>query len=75
LRYLIVRRTGVDRYTICAERYVGPTVANIVTAGAQPAVIKADYHRRLLPMGGKTVDKGGSGADSDELSVVVLLST
>jgi hypothetical protein len=34
-------------------------VINIVTTGAQPAVMKADYHRRLLPMGPKPSVKEG----------------
>jgi hypothetical protein len=50
-------------------------VVNIVTASAQPAVMKADYRHRLLLTGPKPSVKGGSRADGDELSVVMFLST
>jgi hypothetical protein len=34
-------------------------VVNIITTSAQPAVMKSDYHRQLLPTGAKTIGEGG----------------
>lgn len=66
----LVRRAVGGHEIIATEWYFGPMVVNIVTASAQLAVMKVDYHRQLLPTGAKTVGEGGFGAGSDELSTV-----
>ena len=65
---------SIGHEIIAAGWYVGPTVVNIVTAGAQLAEMKLAEHHWLLPTGAKTVGKGGSGA-GDKLSVVVAQSS
>jgi hypothetical protein len=59
----LVQRTGGGHVIIATKLYVGPMVVNIIITGVQLAVMKAGYHRRLLPTGPKPSVKGGLELD------------